>query len=104
MLKCTIMLPVNYNDGKSIAKDAMQICLDGLLRIAGGYTLLPECIGAYRMDSGAICQEPVTPVWVCVEPDKLPDIKRWCQHIAETLEQECVYLETCVVNINFLAP
>jgi len=102
MLKCTIILPVNYNDGKPITTLTLGYCLDGLLRIAGGYTLLPECIGAYRMDSGIVCHEPVTPVWVLVESDKLPDIKRWCQHVAETLEQECIYLEICVVDVHFV--
>jgi hypothetical protein len=51
--KYVLLLPITYNDGSHVDQTDLDSIFDDIWVLAGGYTIVGEVTGAYRMASGA---------------------------------------------------
>ena len=104
MKKVTMLMPINFNNGQPIPTETRQQLLNEIAEAFGGYTIQQNVTGTYRMSSGDFCTEESTPVVVCVEENKLDDLRDEAGRIAKVLAQECLYFEVSSAEVDFIAP
>jgi len=104
--KVILLLPLTYNDGSAVAKEAMEQILQELFVEFGGYTVAGEVEGAYAMRSGAKQVDTCLEVWITVESDddSLNRLRRMVAWFAAVLRQETMYFERTGSKVEFIAP
>ncbi|MDD4270799.1 MAG: hypothetical protein PHN77_21460 [Thermoguttaceae bacterium] len=103
-IKHVLLLPVNFNDGSRVPKDVLDQILDDLFVLAGGYYIAGEGDGAYRMQNGAKQVDRSLAVWIAVNEDEIPELKKLVGQIAVKLDQESMYLERTGGTVEFVPP
>lgn len=103
-IKHVLLLPLNYNDGSSIPKDVLDQIFSDLFVLAGGYYIAGEGDGAYRMKDGTKQVDRSLAVWVAVDENDIPELKKLSGRIASELDQEAIYLERSGSTVDFIPP
>jgi hypothetical protein len=103
--KVTILLPLSFNDGSLVPKDALATMQDEIFLAFRGWTIVGEVEGAYQMQqTGAKRVERLLHVWVIVEEDELPRLKGLIAQFGSMLGQESMYFEVSDAVVEFIRP
>lgn len=102
--KYVLLLPLNYNDGSEVPKEVRDGFLEELFILAGGHHIAGSGTGAYRMRDGTKQVDHSLQVWVAVEEEDVPALKRIVATYAGILKQESLYLERAGGTVEFIAP
>jgi hypothetical protein len=89
--EATVFLPLVDNQGRTVPEDQWQEALGLLVTELGGATLAAPVEGCWRDDDGAIRREPVRPVIVSFEQDRLDNFRRTLQRVGRRLGQRVLY-------------
>lgn len=103
-VKYVMLLPVNYNDGSEVPSDVRNEILNKIFILAGGYRIDGEGEGAYRMQDGSKQVDRSIAVWIVVDEDDAPELKKLAGEIAVILDQETIYLEHTGSSVEFIPP
>jgi hypothetical protein len=103
MIKVTMLVPKNYNDGNAISQFYYKNLDEWFVNKFGGVTV-SECSGKYKMCDGTIAADSLVAYSVCCEKTGLYEIGVLAQSIAKRLQQECVYVEHSEVIAEFIKP
>lgn len=103
-VKYVLLLPVNFNDGSKVPEGVLDQIFDDLFVLAGGYYIAGEGEGAYRMRDGAKQVDRSLAVWLVVEEDDIPELKKLVGEIGANLDQESMYLERTGGTVEFVPP
>lgn len=102
--KFVVLIPLYYNDGKKVPRSVLnEICHEFYL-LAGGYTLAGKVTGAYRMKDGSKQVDQSASVWVVIEDEREPSLRKLVAEICSQLDQEAIYLERSGGTVEFVAP
>jgi hypothetical protein len=104
MVKCVLLIPVYYNDGKEIPKEAIGRILDEIYEKFGGYTVAGATHGAYRMDDGGRADDDCFILWIAVEAEGIAVLKKMAARIAKTFKQESIWFEVAESDITLVRP
>jgi hypothetical protein len=102
--KFTLLLPLNYNDGKQVSEEVLSAILTELYELVGGYSNVGTAIGAYRMKDGSKKIDHSAIIWVGIEEDQESELRSLVAEIARQLGQETIYLERTGGTIEFIPP
>lgn len=103
--KVTFLLPLAYNDGSPVPKATLQRIFQEIFLRFHGWTVAGEVKGAYRMrQTGRKRVEKLLQVWVVVEEEDLPDLRKAVSEFGALLEQEVMYFEVADSDVEFLPP
>jgi len=89
--EATVFLPLVDNDGRPVPEEQWQEALGLLVTELGGATLGPPVEGCWRDADGAIRREPVRPVVVSFEQDRLASFRKTLQQVGRRLGQRVLY-------------
>jgi hypothetical protein len=89
--EATVFLPLVDNDGRPVPEERWQEALGLLVTEFGGATLGAPVEGCWRDADGAIRREPVRPVVVSFEQDRLAHFRRMLQRVGRRLGQQVLY-------------
>lgn len=103
-IKHVLLLPVNFNDSSRVPKDVLDRIFDDLFVLAGGYYIAGEGDGAYRMSNGSKQVDRSLAVWIAVEEQEIPELKKLVGRIGAELDQESMYLERTGGTVEFIPP
>jgi hypothetical protein len=101
-LKCIILLPLERNDGSAVKDGELRVILRKFLTKFGGYTVAGEVEGGWSSPSGQEFHDRNTVVWVVIEPDQLPALRKLVVQIGRKLGQEAMYFEVTSGNVEIL--
>ena len=101
-VKHVLLLPVNFNDGSKVPKDVLDQIFDNLSVLAGGHRVSGEGTGAYRMKNGQKQVDRSLEVWVAVEEEEIPELRKLVGQIGAKLGQESMYLERTGGTVEFV--
>jgi hypothetical protein len=100
----TLHVPVFDNAGRAIPEDSVTEIEDALTTIAGGWTMIPSAVGGWRGEDRSY-RELVNLYHVDSDED---GTEAWlialARKIAESLEQEAVYLTRQEIEAFLVAP
>ena len=102
--KFILLLPLNYNDGSEVPKEVRDQIYDDIFELAGGHYTAGTGQGAYKMKSGAKQVDRCAQIWICVEEEDVPELKRMVAGFAKLLDQESMYLEFAGSDVAFIEP
>ncbi len=102
--KYIMLLPLNYNDGTRVPQAVLNQIYDEIFELAGGHYTAGTGRGAYRMQSGAKQVDYCAQVWICVDEQDVPELKRMVARFAKLLNQESMYLEFAGSSPEFIEP
>lgn len=102
--KCILLIPLNYNDDTEVPKEVLAQIYDQLFELAGGHYTAGSGPGAYRMESGKKQVDQCVQVWVDVDEADVPELKTMVAGFATLLDQESMYFEVVVSDIEFIKP
>tara|TARA_R110002111_G_scaffold100976_6_gene156533 strand:- start:95582 stop:95917 length:336 start_codon:yes stop_codon:yes gene_type:complete len=103
-IKHVLLLPLNYNDGSTVPSDVLDQIFTELFVLAGGYYVAGEGDGAYLMKDGTKQVDRLLAVWVAVDENDIPELKRLAGKFATKLDQETIYLERSGSTVDFIPP
>lgn len=103
-IKYLLLLPVRYNDGRSVAQETMDRILDELFELADGYSVAGPVKGAYKMRDGLKQEDESLQVWVAVAEEDVSELRTLVAKIGKELGQETMYLERTGGTIDFIPP
>lgn len=86
--KCTILIPVFYNDKSRIPKYTIDNILRKLSDAFDGYTVTGHVDGCYQGQ-----HEEMLSVVVAIHPDQYAELLEIVQYIGVITSQECIYVE-----------
>jgi hypothetical protein len=102
MHKVTILFPTKYNDGKSIPLDTIDVCLQQILAVEGGYTS-HRVHGAYTMANGSVAYDELLSIIAFVPfTSQVDTLRNQARVFAKLLRQECIYFEVSEVEVQFV--
>jgi len=104
MLKCTILLPIRYNDGEWVEEGHLASIRDELINLAGGLTYGGIHAGLWKDCAGKCIRDESESYFVCIDADKLNDLRAILQRAAFKLEQDCIYLDYHEVHLDLIRP
>jgi hypothetical protein len=102
--KCTLLIPLAYNDGTAVPPTVLTSLQDRLFERFGGYTRAGTAEGAYRMADGSRADDRALVLWVAVPPNRVPDLRREVAGFARELRQESMYFEVSDAKVDFIPP
>jgi hypothetical protein len=102
--KCTILLPLAYNDGTPIPPAVLTDIQDRLYDRFGGYTMAGRVTGTYRMDDGTRANDESLVVWVAVPAERIDELRREAARICHLLRQETLYFEVSDAAVALVGP
>jgi len=105
--KCVVLIPLAFNDGRSVPETVVQGLLDQLWVEFGGFFVAGTGSGAYRMSDGRRRDDDCLEVWVGVPTEEGSGVTRLraiCGAMAEKLGQETIYFERTGAKIEFIPP
>ncbi len=89
--EATVFLPLVDNAGRPVPEQRWQEALGLLVTELGGATLGSPVEGCWRDADGTIRREPVRPVVVSFEHDRLASFRRTLQRVGRRLGQQVLY-------------
>jgi hypothetical protein len=103
--KVVIILPREHNDGSRVLLRVFRQVEDSFIDIAGGFNVIRDVYGAYRMDNGTLCVEEPVAIYtiVCDNADKVEALRAIALQACKDFRQECIYFETSEVNVTFVS-
>lgn len=104
MDKYIILLPLNYNDGKTVPKAIIRELIQLLYHLANGCTIEGEIKGFYRMKSGRKQEDRLLKVWVLIPPERSQNLKELVRQFCLRLGQESMWLEKSMSIVEFVGP
>jgi hypothetical protein len=103
--RVTLLVPLAFNDGTTVPQEILVAILDELYGAFGGWTVVGEVEGAYRMQqSGQKKVEKLLQVWVVVDEAELSLLREMVGRFAAKLAQEVIYLEIADAKVEFIPP
>jgi len=93
VIKCTLLVPLRYNDGRKIPKRMFDLIFADLFELAGGVTFAHMTKGAYRMADGSKKIDECQSVWVGVPKRDIADLRKLVARVGAVLGQESMYFE-----------
>jgi len=102
--KFILLIPLNYNDGTEVPKEVRDQIYDQLFELAGGHYTAGSGPGAYRMRSGEKQVDQCAQLWVVVDQYVVPELKTMVAGFATLLDQESMFLEAVVSDVEFIEP
>jgi hypothetical protein len=102
--KCTLLIPLAYNDGTAIPPTVLTSLQNRLFERFGGYTRAGTAEGTYRMADGSRADDRTLVLWVAVPPQRVPELRREVAGFARDLRQESMYFEVSDATVEFIAP
>jgi hypothetical protein len=90
VIEWKILLPVNDNEGNSLAAERDGI-LGLIVKSYGGYTLGPVCEGAWVNDEGDIVIDEMQPVYVSMAAEDENHFVLRLEVMRKTLKQDALY-------------
>ncbi len=93
LLRCTLLIPLRYNDGAAVPDSELRRIEDRLLERFDGYTIAGRVRGAYRMADGTRAEDESLVVWVAVPQLRVAELREEAARIAGDLRQESIYFE-----------
>jgi hypothetical protein len=103
-LKFVLLLPLNYNDGTVVPRRERNRIGDEIFEFADGYAQAGEVVGAYRMKDRTKQVDRSLVIWIGVQKNKVPALRRLVAKFARELGQESLYLERTGSTIEFVRP
>lgn len=105
MIKCTILIPTTYNDGRPVSAALLADFRRQVAGVCGGYTDAGLVTGARE----GLCNLPVVcerniELWAVCDECLLDRLRFLAATIARELEQQSVHLEWHEVNVEFVKP
>jgi len=104
MIKVTILVPTNYNDGRTVGQyyfDALDLWFASHFE---GFAKQNGLFGCYNMSDGNLAKDSLISYSVVCDPSELYNLNRIAAKIATGLGQECIYLEWHDVNMELVKP
>jgi hypothetical protein len=101
MIKCTLLLPTQDNDGVSVGRE-VQHCLRTIIKEHGGYTNEGLVNGFYTMDDGTVARDLCHKIVVCVPEGKVEMLMEQAKVFCGMLRQESLYFEKTLGWVEFL--
>lgn len=101
MIKCTILIPTQDNEGKNLDQEYNEI-LDCLYETFGGWTVEGFVNGAYRLENGAKAYDTSYRVTIIVENARVGELERELPAFARQLRQETLYYEKSPSAVEFV--
>lgn len=89
--EATVFLPLVDNEGRKVPEEQWQEALGMLVTELGGATLGAPVEGCWRDADGTVRREPVRPVVVSFEQDRLASFRRTLQRVGRRLGQQVLY-------------
>jgi hypothetical protein len=103
--RVTLLLPLTFNDGSTIPKEALALIEDEIYAAFNGWTVVGEVQGTYRMQqTGRKQEDRLLKVWVVVPEAELGTFRQMVARYAALLDQERMYFEVSDARIEFIAP
>ena len=90
--EATVLVPLVDNRGERVPPDRWNAALEPLVADVGGATLGPEQEGWWRDAQRQVHREPVRPVVVSFDHQRLPDFRRAVRDVGRRLGQEAMYV------------
>jgi hypothetical protein len=89
--EATVFLPLVDNHGRQVPEEQWQEALGLLVTELGGATLAAPVEGCWRDADGTVRREPVRPVVVSFEQDRLASFRKTLQQVGRRLGQRVLY-------------
>jgi hypothetical protein len=102
--KCVLLFPLTFNDGTAVPTAVLNEFKAELFVIAGGHTVAGTVKGEYRMRSGDKQVEDLLEIWVALEENDIPQLRRVIGVYAQRLGQESMYFERTMSVVEFVPP
>jgi hypothetical protein len=103
-VKSVLLLPITYNDGSQVEQSVLDSIFEEIWLLAGGYTIVGEVTGAYRMGSGSKQVDRSLQVWVVIDDLVEGELRTRVARFGAILGQELMYLERTWSDIDFIPP
>lgn len=91
-LEATVFLPVEGNTRQPFSSQEWNVALELLVTEFGGATIGAPVEGFWRDKDGKLQREPVRPVIISFEPDRLDRFRRTVHEVGRRLGQETIYI------------
>jgi hypothetical protein len=102
--KFVLLFPLTFNDGALVPVKVLNDFKAELFVIAGGHTIAGTVKGEYRMKSGDKQVEDLLEIWVALEENDIPELRRVIGVYAQRLGQESMYFERTKSVVEFVPP
>jgi hypothetical protein len=102
--KGVLLFPLTFNDGTVIPPEVLSEFKEQLFVIAGGHSIAGTVKGEYRMKSGSKQVEELLEIWVAVEEQDVPELRRLVAVYGQRLGQESMYFERTKSVVEFVQP
>jgi hypothetical protein len=106
MKKCTFLVPLKYNTGDFVPQCDIDAVREKLMAMFSGFTELPTVNGRYRSigEDGnvKVYEDVMIPFVVICDKDQMIALRNYVRHLAVVFKQECMYFETCDVEVDYL--
>jgi len=102
--RCIILVPTNYNDGRSVPEPVIAGILRDIEELCDGCTVDGTVSGSYRMPDGHFARDELIKVWAAVQPERVGELETLARAIARTVKQDSVYFEIMESEVKFLRP
>ena len=104
MKKCLFLIPTNYNDGREVPPEVMDGIFEELYLNFGGYSITGMAEGTFRMKDGTKASDSSLQVWVIMEEDMVPVMRRLVKKFGKMLGQEKMLFEAMDWSGEFIEP
>lgn len=91
-VKALFYVPVNDNDGRSLASEIAELEVELFLKF-GGWTCLGSSRGAYRMADGSRSLDENLSYMVILDDSRIPEVEEVLRSFRNKTKQEAIYLE-----------
>ena len=103
--RATLLLPLAFNDGTAVPPELLGQIEEELYRSYGGWTIVGEVSGAYRMrQTGEKKVEKLIHLWIVLEEDQLPRLREQVAEFGDLLDQEVMFFEVGPSEVEFVKP
>ena len=102
--KVAVYFPTAYNDGTEVPQHVLDGILEEIYVAFNGYTIAGSRTGVYPMDDGSRSDDKSLKIVVAMNDDRVDEFKELAGKHAASLEQECLYTEVMVVDIELIRP
>lgn len=104
MKKCLFLIPTTYNDGREVPPEVLDGVFEELYLNFGGYSITGIAEGTFRMKDGTKASDSSLQVWVIMEEDMVPLMRRLVKKFGKTLGQEKMLFEAMDWSGEFIEP
>ena len=104
MKKCLFLIPTTYNDGSSIPSEVILDVFEELFVTFGSFSQSGITEGLWEMEDGTRVKDHSLTVWIVLEEEKVPSLKKLVKKFAQLLKQEAIYFEVMDCDVDFIGP